>query len=289
MAVGTSTVTVTSCPGGFGAAVTGVHLGEDLPPETLAAIKSAFTAHGVIWFPDQPLDHDRLEAFTRRWGQFGWDPYIAPLADRPHILEVKRDASETASVFGGAWHSDWSFQETPPAITILHAKVIPPVGGDTLFADCARAWEALTPAFQDLLKPLRALHSASRPYGAAGFYAKEEGRTGMTILPSAEADKTFIHPLVRVHPISGRPALFINPVYTIGIEGLSEAESAAILGFLFKHMTDERFVYRHRWAPQMLTMWDNRCCLHNATGGYDGHARILHRTTVAGEAPIPLR
>jgi taurine dioxygenase len=289
MAVATSTVTVTSCPGGFGAAVTGVHLGEALPPETLAAIKSAFTAHGVIWFPDQPLDHDQLETFTRRWGEFGWDPYIAPLADRPHILEVKRDASETASVFGGAWHSDWSFQETPPAITILHAKVIPPVGGDTLFADCARAWEALTPAFQDLLKPLRALHSASRPYGAAGFYAKEEGRTGMTILPSAEADKTFIHPLVRVHPISGRPALFVNPVYTIGIEGLSEAESAAILGFLFKHMTDERFVYRHRWAPQMLTMWDNRCCLHNATGGYDGHARILHRTTVAGEAPIPLR
>jgi taurine dioxygenase len=289
MAVATSTITVTARPGGFGAKVTGVDLTRPLAPDTLAAVKSAFTAHGVVWFPDQALDHDQLEAFTLQWGEFGRDPYIAPLADRPHILEVRRDAGETASVFGGAWHSDWSFQETPPAITILHAKVIPPVGGDTLFADCCGAWEALTPAFQAMVKPLRAIHSASRPYGAAGFYAKEEGRTGMTILPSAEADKTFAHPLSRVHPISGRPTLFVNQVYTVGIEGLSEPESMAILGFLFKHMTDERFVYRHRWAPGMLTMWDNRRCLHNATGGYDGHERLLHRTTVAGEAPIPLR
>ena len=94
-----------------------------------------------------------------------------------------------------------------------------------------------------------------------------------------------MHPLVRVHPVSGRKALFVNPVYTVGIEGMTEPESAALLGFLYKHMTEERFVYRHAWAPDMLTMWDNRCCMHNATGGYDGHLRVLHRTTVAGDAP----
>jgi taurine dioxygenase len=248
-------------------------------------VKAAFAAHSVLWFPDQPLTHDQLEAFTRQWGEFGWDPYIAPLADRPHILEVRRDASETTSVFGGAWHSDWSFQETPPAITILHAKVIPPVGGDTLYADGYRAWEALSPAFQAMIAPLRAVHSAGRPYGAAGLYAKESGRTGMTILPSAEADKTVAHPMARVHPVTGRAALFVNPVYTVGVEGMNAAESAALLGYLFAHMTQDRFVHRHRWAPRMLTLWDNRCCLHNATGGYDGHERILHRTTVAGDAP----
>jgi len=275
---------VTPNPDGFGAAVTGVDLSRALPPAELAAVKAAFAAHSVLAFPDQPLTHDQLEAFTLQWGDFGWDPYIAPLADRPHILEVRRNADETASVFGGSWHSDWSFQETPPAITILHAKVIPPLGGDTLYADGYRAWEALTPAFQALLAPLNAIHSASRPYGEKGFYAQEQGRTGMTILPNATADKTFVHPLVRTHPVTGRRALFVNPVYTVGVEGLSEAEGAAILGFLFKHMTEDRFVYRHRWAANMLTMWDNRCCLHNATGGYDGYERVLHRTTVAGEA-----
>jgi taurine dioxygenase len=273
-------------PEGLGAEVRGVDLARGLAGDDLAAVKAAFARHGVLWFPDQPLTHDQLEAFTRAFGDFGWDPYIAPLADRPHILEVRREPDETASVFGGAWHSDWSFQETPPAATILHAKQVPPSGGDTLFADGRAAWDALSPAFQTMLKPLRAVHSAGRPYGAEGFYAKETGRVGMTILPSPEAEKTFTHPIARRHPVSGRTALFVNPVYTLGIEGMAEAESAAILGFLFRHMTDERFVYRHAWSPDMLTMWDNRCLLHNATGGYDGHRRVMHRTTVAGEQPV---
>jgi taurine dioxygenase len=272
---------------GFGAEVTGLDLSRPLSPTELGQVKAAFAEHVVLWFPNQPLTHDQLEAFTRQWGDFGWDPYIAPLADRPHILEVRRDAEEKSAIFGAAWHSDWSFQETPPAITVLHAKTIPPVGGDTLYADGYRAYEALSARFQTLIAPLRAIHSATRPYGTSGFYAREEGRTGMKILPSAEADKAFVHPLVRIHPVTGRRALFVNPTYTIGIEGLTEAESAAILGFLFEHMTQENFVYRHRWAANMLTLWDNRCCLHNATGGYDGYERVLHRTTVAGEAPIP--
>jgi taurine dioxygenase len=270
---------------GFGAEITGVDLSGPLPAPVLKTLKAAFAAHSVIWFPGQPLTHDQLEAFTLQWGEFGWDPYIAPLADRPHILEVRRDATETTSVFGGFWHSDWSFQVTPPAATILHAKLIPPVGGDTLYADGYRAWEALSPVFQAMIAPLRAVHSAARPYGSAGFYAKEQGRTGMKILPSVEADKAHTHPLVRTHPVTGRKALFVNPVYTVGVEGMTSPESAALLGFLYKHMTEERFIYRHRWAPDMLTMWDNRCCLHNATGGYDGYERVLHRTTVAGDAP----
>ena len=279
-------VRVSPRPEGLGAEITGVDLGKGLQGDDLAAVKAAFAAHGVIWFPGQPLDHDALEAFTLAFGEFGWDPYIAPLADRPHILEVRREPEETTSVFGAAWHSDWSFQETPPSATILHAKEVPPVGGDTLFADGRAAWDALSPTFQAMLAPLRAVHSASRPYGTEGFYAKETGRLGMKILPSVEADKTFTHPIVRRHPDSGRTALFVNPVYTIGIEGMTEAESAAILGFLFRHMTDEAFVYRHVWARDMLIMWDNRCLLHNATGGYDGHRRVMHRTTVAGERPV---
>ncbi|HZZ87189.1 MAG TPA: TauD/TfdA family dioxygenase, partial [Caulobacteraceae bacterium] len=227
---------------GFGAEVTGLYLSRPLPAPTLEAVKAAFLAHGVLWFPDQPLTHDQLEAFTLQLGAFGWDPYVAPLADRPHIMEVRRDADEKSSPFGSFWHSDWSFQETPPAATLLHAKVVPPVGGDTLYADGVAGWEALTPAFQAMLEPLKAVHSATRPYGPAGFYAKEEGRKGMKILPSPEADKRFAHPLVRTLD-DGRKALFVNPVYTIGVEGFSEAEAEALLTFLFKHMTQDAFVY----------------------------------------------
>jgi taurine dioxygenase len=108
----------------------------------------------------------------------------------------------------------------------------------------------------------------------------------MQIIVSEEADKTHPHPLVRTHPVTGRKALFISPVYTVAIEGLTPAESQAVLGFLFQHMTQDEFVYRHRWRPRMLLMWDNRCTMHLAEGGYDGHLRVMHRTTVAGDRPV---
>jgi taurine dioxygenase len=279
-------IAVRAEPSGFGAEITGLDISRPLPPETLAAVKQAWADHSVMWFPDQPLDHDQLEAFTLQFGAFGNDPYVAPLKDRRHILEVRREPDETTSPFGAAWHSDWSFQDASPAATLLHAKVIPPVGGDTLYADGYRAFEALSPAMQDILTSLRGVHSAARPYGPQGAYAKEAPGRSMTILWSAEAEKTHSHPIVRTHPVSGRRALFVNPVYTVGIEGMTEAESAALLGFLFKHMTADEFVHRHAWSANMLTMWDNRCALHNATGGYDGHLRVLHRTTVAGDTPV---
>lgn len=280
-----SPIRVRPNPSGFGAEIAGLDLSRPLPAETLAEVKQAFADHAVVWFPDQPLDHDQLEAFTLQMGAFGDDPYVKPLADRPHILEVRREPEETASVFGGAWHSDWSFQVRPPAATLLHAKIVPPVGGDTLYADGYRAYEALDPALKRRLQGLRATHSAGRPYGSGGYYASETVKRSMEIVPSLEAEKTHSHPLVRTHPASGRKALFVNPVYTVGVEAMAADEAAALLALLFKHMTDDGFVYRHVWRADMLTMWDNRCALHNATGGYNGHRRLMHRTTVAGEIP----
>lgn len=271
---------------GFGAEITGLDLSRPLPGETLEAVKQAFVSHSVVWFPDQPLDHDQLEAFTLQIGPFGVDPYVKPLADRPHILEVRREPDEKATPFGGTWHSDWSFQATPPAATLLHAKIVPPVGGDTLYADGRRAYEALSPTLQRVLEGLKAVHSAAGPYGEQGYYATEKAERTMQIISTVEAEKTYAHPIVRTHPASGRKALFVNPVYTIGIAGMTAEESAALLGFLFKHMVQDEFVYRHVWRADMLTMWDNRCALHFATGGYDGHRRVMHRTTVAGEVPV---
>ena len=277
---------VTPNADGFGAEIRSVDLSRPLPPGVLHDVKAAFAAHGVVWFPDQPLTHDQLEAFTLQLGAFGWDPYVKPMEDRPHILEVRRDADETASVFGGTWHSDWSFQETPPAITILHAKIVPPVGGDTLYADGVRAWEALSPTFQAMIAPLRSVHSAAGPYGSKGFYAQEKGRTGMTILPSVEAEKAYTHPLVRTHPVTGKKALYVNRRFTTRINGLPKDESDALLAYLFQHLENPLFQCRFAWQEGSIAFWDNRCTQHRAMWDYWPHQRYANRVTVLGEAPV---
>jgi len=272
-------------PDGFGAEITGVDLSTPMSPVALDTVKAAFAQHRVVWFPNQPLTFDQQEAFTLQFGLFGEEPFVETMENRPHVVEVRRDPDERTHPFGGGWHSDWSFQERPPAASILHAKVVPPEGGDTLFADGVAAHEALSPTMQDLLCGLRAVHSARSVYGTDGFFAKESGRTGMSAIVSADAHASRSQPLVRTHPVTGRKALFLGSGYAIGVEGMHKAESEALLGFLLAFMTSEPFVYRHRWAADMLTMWDNRVVMHHATGGYDGHLRLMHRTTVAGETP----
>jgi taurine dioxygenase len=279
-------ITVRPLPSGFGAEITGVDLSRPLSGEALAEVKAAWARHAVVAFPDQPLTLDELEAFTLQIGPFGDDPYVAPMPGHPNVLEVRREPHEKLSPFGGAWHSDWSFQETPPAATILRSEVIPPVGGDTLYCDATRAYEALDADAQARLAPLKAVHSATRAYGPNSSFAKELDQRSMPIIVSPEADKTYAHPLVRTHPVTGKKALFISPVYTIGIEGMAPNEADPILGGLYKHLLQDQFIYRHKWRQGMVVMWDNRCTMHNAEGGYDGHLRVMHRTTVAGERPV---
>jgi taurine dioxygenase len=280
------TITVNPQASGFGAEIIGADLSAPLPPDVLAEVKAAWARHGVVAFPGQPLSLDALEAFTLEMGAFGKDPFIKPMPGRPNVLELRREPDEKATNFGAGWHSDWSFQDQPPAATILRSEVTPPVGGDTLFCDCARAYEALSPTMRSMLAPLRAIHSAARPYGTQGSFAKETAARTMQIITSKEAEKTHTHPLVRTHPVTGRKALFISPVYTVGVEGLTGPEADAVLGLLFKHMVQDQFVYRHRWRAGMVLMWDNRCTMHLAEGGYDGHLRLMHRTTVAGDTPV---
>ncbi len=282
-------INVTPQSSGFGAHVTGLDLSQPLDAATNAEVLAAWAAHGVLAFPGQPLSLEQQEAFTLALGNFGEDPFVKPMAGHAHILELRREPHETAPNFGSGWHSDWSFQATPPAATILHAKVIPPVGGDTLFADCTAAFAALSPAMQALCEGLNAVHSAKLPYGRNGAYAKETGTRTMQIITGEAAESTQLHPLVRVHPVTGKKALFASPTYTIGLDGMTQDEGYAILGFLFKHITQPQFIYRHKWSPDTLLIWDNRRMLHFAEGGYDGHLRLLHRTTVAGESPIPAR
>jgi len=285
------TITVKPRAHGFGAEVSGLDLSRPLGPEALAEVKAAWARHAVVSFPDQPLSLEALEAFTLQIGPFGIDPYVEPMAGHPNVLEVRREPDEKVSIFGGGWHSDWSFQAQPPAATLLRSEVIPPIGGDTLYCDGVRAYEALPVETKAKIAPLRAIHTAAHAYGSKGVYAREREvdatkTRAMAIIVSETADETHVHPLVRTHPVTGRKALFCSPVYTHGIEGMSEDEGRGLLAGLFKHMHQDQFIYRHRWRPHMLLMWDNRCTTHYALGGYDGHRRVMHRTTVAGDMPV---
>ncbi len=276
-------ITVTPSGGALGAHVTGVDLSAPLDEETITALRSAWLEHLVLAFPGQPMSHDDLERFTTCFGAFGDDPFIAPLPGRPHIIEVKREAHEKASVFAAAWHSDWSFQDTPPAATILHSKIIPPVGGDTLFCNMYRAYVRLSEETKARIEGLNAVHSAGLAYAPDGVYGENDGPDrSMTIRPDPRAHATRAHPVVKTHPETGRKALFVNPGYVRTIEGVSDEEAFMILIELYEACHAQDNVYRHRWEADMLLMWDNRCTQHMATGGYDGHARLLHRTTVAG-------
>ena len=287
MRTGFRHIQVTPGTDGFGAAVSGLDLGRPLEQDTLVEVRRAWSDHSVVYFPDQPLEHAQLEAFTRQIGEFGHDPFIEAMPEHPHILELRREAAEKTNNFGAAWHSDWSFQATPPSATILHAKVVPPLGGDTLFADCYRAYAALSSTMQKLLLGLNCIHSAALAYSPRGMLAADpnDDERSMQIHYSEEAEKTCLHPLVRRHPVSARMALYVNPVYTTGIDGMTTEESFMLLSWLYEHIHKDEFIYRHHWQANMLTMWDNRCCNHYAEGGYDGHLRVMHRTTVRGEVP----
>lgn len=264
-----------------GARVTGVDLKAVLDSQTVAAIRAAWLDHHVLAFPDQHLNDDELERFTLCFGEFGDDPFFAPIAGRQHIAAIRREADEQTPLFAENWHADWSFQARPPSGTCLNAVEIPPIGGDTLFANQHAAWEALSPDQQARYADLIAIHSARMPYAPDGTYgAKDKGRS-MDIRPSEAALATQTHPLVPAHPETGRRGFYSTLGYIIGIEGMPQDEAIAMLMALQAWQGDDRFVYRHRWEPGMLVMWDNRSVLHKATGGYEGYRRELHRTTIA--------
>ena len=253
----------------------------DLTRENISFLRSKWVEYGLIVFPKLPLTHDEFIDFALSFGDFGDDPFISSLPDYPNIAEIKRNANEKATPFGGTWHSDWSFMKKPPSATLLHSKIIPPVGGNTLFANTEKSFAALPEDMKNRLRNLKVIHSAKIPYADDGFYALEKEERSMKILPSKEAKATFSHPMVKIHPETNKECLFINPVYTINIEGLSEDESQQLLWELYEHMIQDQFVYEHVWNEDMLIMWDNRTVMHQATGGYDGYDRLLHRITLA--------
>jgi taurine dioxygenase len=267
-----------------GATVTGADLTAPLDTEAVAELRAAWLEHHVLAFPDQAMTDDDLERFTLAFGGFGEDPFIAPIEGRDHVIAVERRADETAPLFAENWHSDWSFQATPPSGTCLFGVQIPPMGGDTLYANQHAALDAMPADLRARLDGKMAVHSARGGYAPDGTYGAVDQATdrSMDIRPSVEAMTTQLHPIIREHPETGRLGVFSCIGYIIGIEGMADGAARELLFELYAWQTRDEFQYRHVWQQDMLTMWDNRSVLHRATGGYDGHHRLLHRTTIAG-------
>ncbi|PHQ69718.1 MAG: taurine dioxygenase [Sneathiella sp.] len=279
-------INVMPITGTIGAEITGVDL-RNLDAETITEIRAAFLEHVVVFFRDQPLSIEDQKTFTSHFGDFGTEPFVKTMTEHPEVIAVVKEADEINSInFGGHWHSDWSFQEAPPMATILHGQDIPPYGGDTVFANMYLAYETLSAGMKEIIDPLIAIHSARRPYGTGKSILGNKKRKSMTIIHSEEAHAEIEHPVVRIHPETGRKALFVNPVYTLRLKGMSESDSREILEKLFQHSVKEIFTCRFRWRNNSLAMWDNRCAMHLALNDYDGFRRALHRTTIAGDRPV---
>lgn len=280
------TLDITRSGQACGASVRGVDLAKALDQDTISEIRTAWLEHHVLAFPDQKLSDDDLERFTQYFGPFGEDPFIAPIPGREHIIAVKRTADETGPVFAETWHTDWSFQETPPAGTCLYGITIPPVGGDTLFTNQHKALAEMPDELREKLEGKVAIHSARNGYSAKGLYGENDAGRSMDIRSSDEAMATQRHPVIRKHPETGEEGLFGCAGYIIGFDGMDEEEGFALLTELYRWQTRPEFQYRHKWQPDMLLMWDNRSCLHMATGGYQGHDRLLHRTTIGARESV---
>jgi taurine dioxygenase len=263
--------------GALGAELSGVDLSGDLSDETIAQIRAAFVEHQVIFFRDQKLTPEQQAAFGRRFGPLNVHPYVSGMAGRPEVMEIIKEPADRLN-FGGGWHSDMSFLATPSIGSILYAVETPAFGGDTLFASQAAAYDALSPGLKKTLEGLNAVHSASREYSAQGASAQK--RKSMAVAEAEGAVGEYVHPMVLVHPETSRKALYVNPAFTLKIEGWSTRESRALLDFLFEHSRYEAFTCRFTWAPGSVAFWDNRSVWHFALNDYPGQRRHMRRVTV---------
>jgi alpha-ketoglutarate-dependent taurine dioxygenase len=265
-----------------GAVVTGVDLTTPLTTDEVKAIRKGWMENHVLVFPKQKLTNDDFVRFVEYIGPIGIDPYIDPIADHPKIAAIHRRAGETGKLFADSWHSDWSFQEVPPCGTCLFGIDIPASGGDTLFSNQHKAFDEMPDDLRNRLKEKTALHSAQWAYGDNGFYAEEENKGAMNIKTSKTARERYARPLVKPHPETGRLGFFAGS-YVVDLEDTPKEEVKSLLSELYRWQSREEFQYRHKWEKDMLIIWDNRSVLHQATGGFEGHERRLHRLTIGDD------
>ncbi|MSR13777.1 MAG: taurine dioxygenase [Gammaproteobacteria bacterium] len=266
--------------GAVGAEVHGVDLLRPVPESVLAEIRAAWLAHGVIFFREQPLPEAAFQAFAERFGEVVEYPFIKGIDGFPLIIPVLKLPHELNN-FGGIWHTDTAYLETPPMATMLIAREVPPFGGDTLFASGYAAYEALSPALQTMLASLRGVNTSSK----ADVTKTREDRIKEGGTEKVKQEFSAEHPVVRTHPETDRKSLYVNFGHTARFAGMTEDESKPLLDFLFAHQCRPEFTCRFTWRVGSIAFWDNRCVLHNPINDYHGYKRLLHRVTLKGDKP----
>jgi taurine dioxygenase len=279
----------------MGAEISGVDVRQPSDAQ-VQEIRHALFRHKMIFFRGQKLTHGEHEAFSRHFGSFAEDAYTSGVPEHRNVHPLIKEANDPSKmVFGEGWHTDSPFLPEPPAITILRSVEVPPFGGDTTYANSALAYAMLSDTYRQMIQHLKT-HFSMRDVLKAAQSAVEISDSPIGRLASTRNAERYsddlqrkirgnAHPMVRTHPHTGEKALYVDTSYAIGIEGMDDEESQPILRFLGTHLTQPVFGCRVRWEPDMLVLWDNRLCVHQAYNDYQGYRRELYRTTVAGEKP----
>jgi len=262
----------------IGSEVRGVDLAR-IDDAGLQALERALAERGLLVFRDCTITPAEQSAFAGRLGELQTHPAYDTVPGAPAVTILESTPERPTKI--EAWHTDMTFRPAPPKITMLHAQVLPPTGGDTLYASMAAAYDALSAPLRAFLDGLEAVHDFR-----FGFRESLAEPGGAERLARAVADNPPVrHPVVAAHPLTGRRGLYVNSLFTTRIDGMKAHESRALLDFLFAHVVEPEFTVRLRWAPGTLAIWDNRCTQHKPVNDYFPAHRRMHRVTIEGEAP----
>ena len=265
----------------LGAEITGVDLTKPLDAAMQETLKNLHAEHGVLVFPNQKISSEDLRRFGRYFGELTVHPFSTSGKEQPELI-VYDNKEGNPPPPTDIWHTDETFRECPPMGTILCSKVIPEIGGDTVFCSMVAAYEGLSDRMQKFIEGLEAVHDF-KPFKTL-FEGSEAG--WKRLREYEEIYRPVTHPVVRVHPITGKKALFVNPQFTLFIKGMEESESRDLLDRLFRTVNTLEHHYRHRWAPDTVVFWDNRWTQHAAVHDYYPQRRLMERVTIQGDRPF---
>jgi taurine dioxygenase len=271
-------VTVKRVGAYLGAEVSGVDLGKPLSDAQFEAVENALVENELIILREQDISSDDLMRFGRRFNDLTVHPF-APNEGKnaPELIKFRND-EKTPPYGTDVWHSDETFRAEPPMATILIAKEVPAVGGDTMFVSMSAAYEGLSDRLQQLISGLEGIHDM-KPFRPL-FGKTQEERQKLQNFELMYPPQ--LHPVVRIHPVSGKKVLFVNPQFTVGINGMEESESRSLLDLLFRQASIPEYQFRHHWQPHTIAMWDNRSTQHYAVHDYYPQRRYMERVTIKG-------
>ena len=266
----------------LGAEITGVDIAGGIGDAQFDELRQAFADYAVIFLRDQDITPEQHIAFAERWGKINVNRFFKPTDDYPLIAEVRKEADQKANI-GSSWHTDHSYDQCPAMGSILYAREVPSVGGDTLFASMYAAYEALSDGLKQMLSTMRAEHSSRHAFGDVAYLDRDLDDLGSRLGNTAAATQDALHPVIIRHPFSGRPALYVNGDFTVKFEGWSKQESQPLLDYLYAHASQNEFTCRFNWRKGSIAIWDNRSTHHCALNDYFGERRLMHRITIEGE------